>query len=268
MGLLAACFGRNAGRHDDWDDAPPSLPQGAAVLASPPTLPSAARPPTGLSSVGSGTGAVAGGGAGNGGAGAGGVSAGGAAHLHLFAKAQPLTREATKDKLRKLLKERLDRRSRSAVPLVDDLEFVVLAKIYADGDADEDFDADLRGLSAVSVAHLLPLLLNTLLYGLSSGPRGGGGQRRRRWWGWCQRRWRQQRRRWRRWGWRRQRRRQRGDGVAVFWRLLLGACAKQWNWHAGDDDWHEPDKLHRVRDGAGAANAQLGTDAGAKRARV
>lgn len=138
MGLLAACFGRNAGRHDDWDDAPPSLPQGAAVLASPPTLPSAARPPTGLSSVGSGTGAVAGGGAGNGGAGAGGVSAGGAAHLHLFAKAQPLTREATKDKLRKLLKERLDRRSRSAVPLVDDLEFVVLAKIYADGDADED----------------------------------------------------------------------------------------------------------------------------------
>lgn len=240
MGLLAACFGRNAGRHDDWDDAPPSLPQGAAVLASPPTLPSAARPPTGLSSVGSGTGAVAGGGAGNGGAGAGGVSAGGAAHLHLFAKAQPLTREATKDKLRKLLKERLDRRSRSAVPLVDDLEFVVLAKIYADGDADEDFDADLRGLSAVSVAHLLPLLLNTLLYGLSSGPRG----------------------------WRRQRRRQRGDGVAVFWRLLLGACAKQWNWHAGDDDWHEPDKLHRVRDGAGAANAQLGTDAGAKRARV
>lgn len=175
MGLLAACFGRNAGRHDDWDDAPPSLPQGAAVLASPPTLPSAARPPTGLSSVGSGTGAVAGGGAGNGGAGAGGVSAGGAAHLHLFAKAQPLTREATKDKLRKLLKERLDRRSRSAVPLVDDLEFVVLAKIYADGDADEDFDADLRGLSAVSVAHLLPLLLNTLLYGLSSGPRGGGG---------------------------------------------------------------------------------------------
>lgn len=174
MGLLAACFGRNAGRHDDWDDAPPSLPQGAAVLASPPTLPSAARPPTGLSSVGSGTGAVAGGGAGNGGAGAGGVSAGGAAHLHLFAKAQPLTREATKDKLRKLLKERLDRRSRSAVPLVDDLEFVVLAKIYADGDADEDFDADLRGLSAVSVAHLLPLLLNTLLYGLSSGPRGGG----------------------------------------------------------------------------------------------
>lgn len=84
-------------------------------------------------------------------------------------------REATKDKLRKLLKERLDRRSRSAVPLVDDLEFVVLAKIYADGDADEDFDADLRGLSSSSVAHLLPLLLNTLLYGLSSSPRGGGG---------------------------------------------------------------------------------------------
>lgn len=175
MGLLAACFGRNAGRHDDWDDAPPSLSQGAAVLSSPPTLPSASRPPTGLPPSGGGGGGGGVGGGGGGGGFGGGGGAGGGAHLHLFAKAQPLTREATKDKLRKLLKERLDRRSRSSVPLVDDLEFVVLAKIYADGDADEDFDADLRGLSAASVAHLLPLLLNTLLYGLSSGPRGGAG---------------------------------------------------------------------------------------------
>jgi len=167
MGLLAACFGRHsAGRHDDWDDAPPSLPAG--VLSTLPVMPTAARPPVGPTAAG-GDGVAA---ATTPGMSV--VTATPTVPVHLFAKAQPLTREATKDKLRKLLKERLDKRSRSAVPLVDDLEFVVLAKIYADGDADADFDADLRGLSASSVSHLLPLLLNTLLYGLSSGSRPAG----------------------------------------------------------------------------------------------
>lgn len=91
----------------------------------------------------------------------------------IFPNKRVLTREAAKQRVKKVLnniKKDQDDKSR---PIDDDPEFLILGKIFAELDATVDLNSIARNRATLS--HLLPFLLNTLLYGFSDRPGSGLG---------------------------------------------------------------------------------------------
>lgn len=95
----------------------------------------------------------------------------------LFPNKRVLTREAAKQRLKKILsnvkkdKQEKDKHDKDR-PIDDDPEFIILCKIFAELDATVDLNTIARNRSTLS--HLLPFLLNTLLYGFSDRLGGSG----------------------------------------------------------------------------------------------
>jgi Phosphatidylinositol 3- and 4-kinase len=97
---------------------------------------------------------------------------------HLFKDDRVLTRPAAKDKLKKIINVKKSGDSKG-VDDGPDYEFLALAKIYSEVDATRDLE--LAGRSRESLSHLLPFIINALLYGfgdhnLACGSAGSSGR--------------------------------------------------------------------------------------------
>lgn len=84
--------------------------------------------------------------------------------LHLFPNKRVLTREAAKQNLKKFFFNLKKNPHEKDGPVDDEPEFIILGKLFAELDASVDMAAIARNRATMS--HLLPFLLNTLLYGL------------------------------------------------------------------------------------------------------
>lgn len=85
----------------------------------------------------------------------------------LFPNKRVLTREAAKQRLQKILNVKKDS-DKHRQSIEHDLEFIILGKIYSELDASVDLAA--VALNRGTLSHLLPFLLNTLLYGFQESP--------------------------------------------------------------------------------------------------
>lgn len=94
---------------------------------------------------------------------------------HLFPHKRVLTREAAKQRLKKILNVKKDQHDKER-PVDDDPEFTILGKIYSELDATVDLASIARNRSTLS--HLLPFLINALLYGYHDQPGSGIGSSR------------------------------------------------------------------------------------------
>lgn len=83
--------------------------------------------------------------------------------IHLFPHKRVLTREAAKQRLKKILNIKKGPNERDS-QVDDDQEFIILGKLFAELDATVDLNSIAKNRTTLS--HLLPFLLNTLLYGL------------------------------------------------------------------------------------------------------
>lgn len=82
----------------------------------------------------------------------------------LFPHKRVLTRQAAKQRLKRILNVKKDHHDRER-PLDDDPEYLILGKIYSELDASVDLASLARNRTTLS--HLLPFLLNALLYGFN-----------------------------------------------------------------------------------------------------
>ena len=97
--------------------------------------------------------------------------------LHLFPNKRVLTREAAKQHLKKILNVKKDKdASEKNRQHDDDPEFIILGKIYSELDATVDLASLARNRGTLK--HLLPFLLNTLLYGFHDNPPTAFGSNR------------------------------------------------------------------------------------------
>lgn len=99
--------------------------------------------------------------------------------LHLFPNKRVLTREAAKQHLKKFFFNLKKNPQDKGAPIDDDPEFIILGKLFAELDASVDLASIARNRATMS--HLLPFLLNTLLYGLgdqlmTSSSKGGSSR--------------------------------------------------------------------------------------------
>lgn len=95
----------------------------------------------------------------------------------MFPNKRVLTREAAKQRLKKIINVRKDHQHDKERPIDDDPEFFILAKIYSELDATVDLNSITR--NRFTLSHLLPFLLNALLYGFDDrlGSVRGGSSR-------------------------------------------------------------------------------------------
>lgn len=83
---------------------------------------------------------------------------------NLFPHKRVLTREAAKQRLKKILNVKKDHLDKER-PVDDDNEYIILGKIYSELDASVDLASIARNRATLS--HLLPFLINALLYGFN-----------------------------------------------------------------------------------------------------
>lgn len=94
----------------------------------------------------------------------------------LFRNKRALTREAAKQRVKKVLNNIKKDPEHKGRRIDDDPEFIVLGKIFAELDATVDLNIVAR--NRATLGHLLPFLLNTLLYGYSDRPGSALGANR------------------------------------------------------------------------------------------
>lgn len=93
----------------------------------------------------------------------------------LFPHKRDFTREDAKQRLKKILNMKKDHNDKER-PVEDDPEFHILGKIYSELDAAVDLASIARNRATLS--HLLPFLINALLYGYMHIPGSGLGSSR------------------------------------------------------------------------------------------
>lgn len=91
---------------------------------------------------------------------------------NLFPNKRVLTREAAKLHLKKILNVKKDHNDKESA-VNHDHEYIILGKIYSELDATVDLASIARNRATLS--HLLPFLINALLYGVNDQPGSGLG---------------------------------------------------------------------------------------------